>query len=401
MRTSHETCMFQIARGSRSMEGFGYMNETVTETTKGSKLLIDRSNTSSLLPPETSVHLISYIIEIYLIPVLCLFGIIGNTLATVVFLRKTLRNNSCSVFLAARGLSDNGFLSTLLIIWLSRIFQLQLGTLHSACRIIIFLSYVCGCISVWLVVFITAENFIRICKPFIVNRVCTPNIARVAVCLLCVTTVSIYNFPFWAMSPDQCQPFLEFYDTVQAMIYTDTVLTLVLPLLCIIVLMAAIVCDLIKSYKRRDLLRAPLARRAKNPMAQITKMLFAVTISFFCLNLPSHVNRLRLMIQALIDPRPGPGNSSMDNAVQHITLLIYYISLSMNIVVYLAFGSRFRKVFLRMFCSRCISTPLTDNLASANNNSKTRGLLVPLTLEMKDDGRVECQVAQSTMTTDC
>lgn len=293
----------------------------------------------------TEYHPITTIIEQYLIPAICIFGITGNTLASAVFLEKTLRNRSCSIFLAARGFSDNGFLLTLLIIWISRTFQLQLGSINCSCQIIIFLSYVCGCISVWLVVFVTFENYIRICRPFIVNRICTTSFAKVTVGIVCFVAVCFYNFPFWAMTPDTCMPYLQFYNAVQAFVYTDTVLTLVLPLICISTLMTAIVYDLVKSYNRRNRLRAPTAKKVKNPMAKVTKMLLAVTVSFICLNLPSHVNRIRIMISSFVSDESHNNRSfALEEAVQQITLLVYYLSLSTNIIVYIIFGGRFRKV---------------------------------------------------------
>lgn len=294
---------------------------------------------------EELYHPITTFIEKFIIPIICTIGLLGNTLSSVVFLRKALRNSSCSIFLAARGFSDNGFLSTLLIIWISRTFHLRLGTISGACQIIIFLTYVCGCTSVWLVVFVTIENYIRMCRPFIVNKVCTTFIAKIVVGILCFTAVCFYNFPFWTMSPDNCLPYTKYNSIVQALVYTDTVITLVVPLICITIVMAAIVCDVIKSYNRRSRLRAPTAKRIANPMAKVTKMLFAVTLSFFFMNLPSHINRLRIMISSLVHTESGNGRyTSRDEAIQQITLLVYYLSLSTNLIVYSIFGSKFRKV---------------------------------------------------------
>ena len=317
-------------------------------------------------------HPVTTFIETYSIPVLCLLGLIGNSLASIVFFQKQLRNSSSSIFLATRGLSDNGFLSTLLIIWLSRTFQLQLGGVPGACRVIIFLTYVCGCISVWLVVFVTFENYIRICRPFIVNRVCKTSTAKLAVLVLIIFAVGLYNFPFWAMS-GECKPYQEHYNLVQALVYTDTVVTLVMPLICITVLMAAIVYDLVKSYNRRSKLHAPTVKRMNNPMAKVTKMLLAVTVTFFCLNLPSHVNRLRIMISSfLLDSDNTPsGESYLDEeAIMYITLFMSYLSLTINIVVYITFGSKFRTVFIELITCRFCSTLLTFSRQPTNASSR-------------------------------
>lgn len=298
---------------------------------------------------RTPYHPITTFIEQYTIPVICIFGLLSNSLASVVFLQKALRKSSCSIFLAARGFSDNGFLSTLLIIWISRTFALQLGMVEGACMVSVFLSYVCGFISVWLMVFVTIENYIRICRPFIVNTICTTFIAKVSVAVLCCIAVCFYNFPFWAMTPDRCISYARYYSTVQAFIYTDTVITLVVPLICITILLSAISCQLVKSYKRSKSTRTTSG--SVNPMAKVTKMLLAVTMAFICLNLPSHVYRLWLMISSFVNQNGEKGQYSLlQEAIQQITLLVYYLSLSTNIAVYIVFGSRFRDVLGRICC---------------------------------------------------
>lgn len=325
--------------------------------------------------PGPEHHPVTAFIENYSIPVLCLLGLCGNSLASLVFLQKSLRNSSSSIFLATKGFSDNGFLSTLLIIWLSRTFQLRIGAISGACQVIIFLSNVCGCISVWLVVFVTLENYIRICRPFIVNRVCKTTTAKLAVIVLCVIAFGIYSYCFWVMQSDTCSPHEEFIHLISAFIYTDTLLTLVVPLVFIIVLMTAILCDLVKSYNRRSNLHAPTVKRVKNPMAKVTKMLLAVTVTFFCLNLPSHVNRMRIMITSFIADSEQ-STESRAAEIQQITLLISYLSLTINIFVYLLFGSKFRNVFIQLITCRVrgstsVYSPATD-ISARENGSKAK-----------------------------
>ena len=316
-----------------------------------------------------SPHLITDYIQKYVIPIVCFLGLTGNTVACMVFLQKPLRKSSCSIFLTARGFSDNGFLSTLLIIWISRTFQLHLGQIRCSCQIIIFLTYVCGFMSVWLVVFVTAENYIRICRPFIVNRVCTTNVARISVGILCFITICIYGFPFWSMNPDTCIPYDQYHKIVQTFVYADTLLTLVVPLIFITLFMSAIVCSLVKSYNRRSRLRAPTAKRIKNPMAKVTKMLFAVTVTFICLNLPSHINRLRIMISSIFDTEGHHVQySTLEEAIQQITLLVYYLSLTINFGVYYIFGSKFRKVLKEMLFSSRYCFRIDEKGGSNNCN---------------------------------
>ena len=144
-------------------------------------------------------------IEACSMPTICTIGLISNTLALVTFLQMPLRNKSCSVFLAGRSVSDNGSLGTLFLIWISGKLRLGLASVLGICQVILFLTYVCGCISVWLVVFVTAENYIRICHPFLVQRLCTAKFAQIIIFVLTLITLTIYNFPLWISQPD-CSP---------------------------------------------------------------------------------------------------------------------------------------------------------------------------------------------------
>ena len=285
-------------------------------------------------------------IETYGLPAVCILGLIGNTLAAITFLRKPLRNKSCSLYLAVRSISDNGFLATLLVIWSSGTFRLQLGSILGICQLLVFLTYVCGCISVWLVVFVTAENYIRICHPFIVSRVCTTKTAKIVLAVLSVFTLGFYNFPLWISKPD-CSPNSAHYKVTQAFIYTDTLITLIVPVILMAVLMAAIISTLIRSHKWRRSRPNNSSLPTQHPVAKVTKMLLAVSSIFFLMNFPSHVIRLQILINSFLQ---GYGDTTpLEALIQTITLQIYYLSLGINLVVYLVFGSQFREVFKQTF----------------------------------------------------
>ena len=310
----------------------------------------DILNENITSPPLTlPFHPITSFLERFTVPVICLFGLITNTLSSVVFLQKPLKDSSCCIYLAVRGFSDNGFLFTLLIIWISQVFNLNLGLLSGSCTIIIFLSYVCGFISVWLVVCVTLENYIRICKPYMVKQVCSKTIAEKVCVILCIISICLYNFPFWATSIDDCLPSQQHYKTVQVFIYADTAITLALPLLCIVYLMSAIICSLIKSFNIRNTRTNVRTKKSEHSLVKVTKMLFAVTVTFFFLNLPSHIYRYVILMNEFVHGNDENDRYSIqEEAIQHITLVMSYLSMSTNIIVYTVFGGKFRHILVRM-----------------------------------------------------
>ncbi|XP_045201888.1 FMRFamide peptide receptor frpr-18-like [Mercenaria mercenaria] len=287
------------------------------------------------------------LVERYAVPIICTLGLLGNTMSFIVFIQKFLRQKSCSLFLAARSLSDNGFLITLMIMWTSSVFDLRLSRIAGICQIIVFLTYVFGCLSVWLVVFVTTENYIRICKPFMVSSLCQTTKAKYAVIILLICVLCCYNFPLWTMT-EECIPNEKHHNFLKIMVYVDSVLTLVAPTAIMVFLMYRIAMSSLSSCKRRRRLSSSSSQRISNLTTKVTTMLLAVTLIFIALNLPLHVVRLRLLIISFIKDQLDI-STPLDLIIQCISQLIYYLSLSVNFVIYYLFGSTFRKTFKGLF----------------------------------------------------
>ncbi|XP_052783032.1 FMRFamide receptor-like [Mya arenaria] len=314
-------------------------------------------------------------LERYIVPFIAVIGILGNLLAFIVFLRKPIRNNSSSFFLAARCLSDAGFLLVLMVIWVSTVFELYLSKVLFLCKALIFSTYVFGCLSVWLVILVTAENYTRICKPFLVHRVCKTLYAKIVFCVILVVIISSYSFPFWTMT-DNCVPFPAHYAFVTIMVYIDSVLTLFLPIILIAMLMAAMVTSTIQARKRRRRLSRSSMSNTMNPTMKVTTMLFAVTVTFIVLNIPSHSVRLWLMVSTFLEH-----DNVVTSAVsisQTISSLLYYLSMSINVIIYYIFGIKFRGTLNGLFLPKPISVHSSTRPDCYNSRERLRKVSVPL-----------------------
>ncbi|CAG2215628.1 mu-type opioid receptor-like [Mytilus edulis] len=298
-------------------------------------------------------------IQKYSKPVICLSGFIGNFLSAAIFLSKSQRKTSCSLYLGVRSLSDTGFLISLFFIWLGDM-QVNAFKAPGLCQSIIFLSYVCAFLSVWFIVIVTFENYIRICMPFQVNTYCTTRKAKIIIVLFTLISFIIYNFTLWTFTVkiapsgmSLCLPIQEFNYILQYLYYIDTVVTLVLPTLITIVLMIPITYNLLELLRRQQARLTGKSqqkdRRQSTPQSKVTKLLFSVSLAFILLSLPSHVVRTHLAISSFvaleeIDP--------LVVSLKYIFETIYYLSFAVNIVIYLTFGDRFRSDFKNKFCSR-------------------------------------------------
>ncbi|ESP04969.1 hypothetical protein LOTGIDRAFT_109748 [Lottia gigantea] len=283
-------------------------------------------------------------VQKFLIPVICVLGSTGNILAILTFLGRTLRDKSCCIYLATKCVSDTLFLLSLFLVWLARV-DMPVFHLHGFCQIIIFVTYICGFLSVWIVVLITLENYIRISHPARVSQLCSAEKAKYVILVLVTVSIFVYHFPLWTTgiisgngTEGSCSSIEKYTDINQGLTYADTILTLVLPSVLIVVLMIAILCSVYEAYKRQE---------RKSPHGRITKMLFAVSTVFIFFHTPSHAIRLRLLILQFLNEDINPVE---ELKLQRIFELIYYSNFSTNCIIYVAFGKTFRDIFRHIFC---------------------------------------------------
>lgn len=339
-----------VSRTGTSMRDIHVYNVTSYNDT----LYTDESLTSHSSAYDSSFATVMKL-EKYTLPIICVLGLIGNTLSTITFLRRPLRNAPCSLYLATRGLSDNGFLLSLFLIWISSTFNLKLSQIKGLCQVIIFMTYVCGCVSVWLCVFITFENFLLIRSPFLARRICCNQFSKICISVLVLIAIGVYHTSLW-ISREDCSHDTSYSAWTQVLVFSDTLLTLVLPTVIIFVLLSVIAFKMIRIMHIRNLHKTVIAKithghtRIKPilPIAKVTKMLFVVSVTFFALNVPSHVIRLMLLTGAF---RHGYKTAPLVQATIQTTFqLIYYLSFSINVCVYALFGSNFRTIFKKTFC---------------------------------------------------
>ncbi|XP_076435306.1 uncharacterized protein LOC143275215 [Babylonia areolata] len=319
--------------------------------------------TSGFNPDESPAYVVMRRLQTVLIPVICLLGIVGNVVAAATFLSPSLNKTSCCLHLASKSLNDIGFLVSLFVVWLYRL-RVPLFTTPGVCQLTVFLTYVCGCLSVWFVVFITAENFLRLTQPRLVQKYCTVPMAKRIVAGSVLASCLFYNFSIWTTGVTdgpagtrQCTSLSHFQDVVMALTVIDTTLTLIVPSILIFFLLVAIVFKSMESFERKKRLRSsslqaagPKQKKRHTPEGKMTTFLFALSIIFLSLNLPTHTIRLKLLIQMYIQ-RVFP--SYADIILQRVFEILLYFNFSTNCLIHLLFGERFRQVFKELFLARC------------------------------------------------
>ena len=152
-----------------------------------------------------------------------------------------------------------------------------------------------------------------------------------------VVIVCGYSFPFWTGGPD-CLPNDSFCEYISIMVYVDSAMTMFAPCAIMMLTCVAVFKAFIQFYQRHRKLSSS-STESYGRVKHVTIMHFVVTVTFILLNLPLHVSRICLMDLHAIDT---VNISRTESAFQTISLLLYYLSLAINFVIYYAYGSRFR-----------------------------------------------------------
>lgn len=323
--------------------------------------------------------------ELIGIPLIVTIGLTGNVLSAFIFLRQKLRKLSCSLYLAARAISDTGFLLCIFILWLQ---HLRIPLIHTqgVCQVEIFLSYLCGFLSVWFIVWVTVENYYRICHPFKVSAFCTVKKAMFMIMLTSLIGCMIYSFSTWTNGiiiknqKSYCFMIQRFEIINTALTYVDCLITLAIPSAIILLITGRIIYSIMKTYRKRG---ADMRKGSGQLQTKVTRMLFWVSFTFLVLNIPSHIVRLRAVVELMT--KQTTDSSPTIYLIQHILQMIYYLSFAVNFFIYISLGPSFRNTFLEIFCKPCLL------------NSKSKGCR----MEMKTEGVSMENTAENLLSEEC
>ncbi|WAR27212.1 SSR4-like protein [Mya arenaria] len=325
-----------------------------------------------------SLFLFAKYITIYLQPVICTAGLLGNFISFCVFLSKGMRKISSNLYLAALSGSGFGFNVVLFFQWLEFV-HIPIIHMQGFCQAIVYLGYIFSFLSVWLIVCITVENYIvtfHLSKAVIY---CTVFRAKVVIGILIMFSVILYSGQFWTTSVIEvyenytiCTEVNEYAQLNRIYYFWDTITTMVLPIIITSVLIVAILSrNLFTSQNiggRDNSIYRRLSKKQKC-LVRITRVLLAISLTFVILSGPTHANKLRHLILTELNGAQRPYTLS-DRVLQQIFQIIYYLSSCLNIVYYLIWSHNFRKEIRRLLC--LIPGQSESGIRGLENRSKTK-----------------------------
>ena len=303
-------------------------------------------------------------VDIYVIPLVAFVGLLGNMLSLVVFGCTFMRRLSSSVYLAALAAADLGYLLCVLVSWTINT-GLDLYAQDGWCQTFVYLTYVSSFLSVWYVVSFTTERYIAVHFPLRRQDLCTTKRAKFVVMGLALFALIFYTFATWTSGVNVifltpvCGPLPNFNRVVHILNNIDTVITLILPFLAILIMNVRIAYKVARFYRERKNMQlqtwsynrwstrrfhcvgAQKDQLYTRTQVRVTKMLLTVSTIFLVLNLPRHTVRTYLFIMNLLHEDYQPTETYL--LCHKFFQFVYYMQFSINLFLYNAFGKNFRK----------------------------------------------------------
>nr|WDS50847.1 FMRFamide receptor like protein [Palaemon carinicauda] len=216
--------------------------------------------------------------------------------------------------------------------------------------------------SIYLTVTVTVERYVAVCRPLQARSICTYGRAKVYVMVVAFFSI-IYNLPrFWEVSYMVCRqngeeervivipsPLRQNDQYIQIYIMWMYLFVMYLiPFLSLMVFNSFIY----KEVRAANHARIHLSRLERKEIGLAVMLLVVVTVFFLCNVLAFIINVLE-MSRIVLDELTVTSN------------LLVTINSSVNFIIYCIFGQKFRRVFLKMFCSRILPASLARDRANS------------------------------------
>jgi 7 transmembrane receptor (rhodopsin family) len=220
--------------------------------------------------------------------------------------------------------------------------------------------------SVYLTLTVTLERFVAVCHPLRARALCTYGRARIYVVVIIAFAV-LYNISrFWEVKvreyPDDehgtilCLTASELRSNQDYINIYIHWLYLVFIYFIPFLSLAFFNTMIYKQVRKANRERQRLSRTEKREIGLAT-MLFCVVIVFFLCNILALVTNILEAFYGLID----------DYLVKTSNLLVT-INSSVNFIIYVIFGEKFKRIFLMMFCKKRIGHESPDGLVQDDSS---------------------------------
>ncbi|XP_053601374.1 FMRFamide receptor [Plodia interpunctella] len=318
----------------------------------------EESGCASDLDVQPIDTLVRFVVHGVLLNAIGAGGLLGNALSVLVLSRPQMRSSVNCLLVGLAACDTVLILTSVLLFGLTAIYpytgRLRYYYYHISPHITPYaypIANAAQTMSVYLTLIVTIERWVAVCHPFRAKALCTSSRARWYV-LGTAAFALIYNAPkffeaevypsiddgeiIYCVRSD-----IDFRTASYVAIYIHWMYLIVMyivPFSALAVLNACIVLQV----RRAQAERARLSRVQRREISLATMLLVVVLVFFLCNLLPLVTNSFEVFFEnALADFDP----------LVKTTNLMVTINSSVNFVIYVIFGEKFQRVFLKMFCA--------------------------------------------------
>lgn len=287
-------------------------------------------------------------------------GLLGNALSVLVLSRPQMRSSINCLLVGLAACDTVLIFTSVLLFGLTAIYPytgaLRYYYYHICPHLTPYaypLANVAQTMSVYLTLIVTVERWVAVCHPFRAKALCTSSRARWYV-LGTATFAFAYNAPkfFEAQVVPEGDPETgEVIYCVRADVdfRTDRYVAVYIHWMYLVVMyivpfsaLAALNACIVRQVHRAQAERARLSRVQRRELGLATMLLVVVLVFFLCNLLPLVTNAFEVFL--------GDEFDNLDPLVKTSNLLVT-INSSVNFVIYVIFGEKFKRVFLKIFCA--------------------------------------------------
>lgn len=293
-----------------------------------------------------------------------LAGITGNAAICVVTIQNRLMQTSINYYLFNLAVADTLYLLFGLPFEIHMFWHQYPWPFGSAfCRIRSLVSEACSIVSVLTIVAFTVERYIAICYPLYsyvesnLNRVIRVISLIWLISFISSSPIAYYRFVKFIRYPvDGRELFNSGICTVHSdshgLYETHTVAFFVIPLLALIIMYTRIAIKLNAREEQRINGRfgrnsITVNTKQLESKRNIVRMLIIIVITFFISWAPFHVQRI-----IFIYGKHWPNYSTVNENLFAIAGFFYYLSCTINPIIYNAMSTRYRIAFRQTFCCK-------------------------------------------------
>lgn len=349
--------------GTASPEAFATYSQPVETTLPsldpGDGFIDYDTNNSCLFvyDPESSDSLFEFITNGIMLNVVGLFGIFGNVISMIILSRPQMRSSINYLLIGLARCDTVLIITSVLLFGLPGIFPYT-GCLFNYYYLVYphlspFLfpvAMTAQMVSVYLTLTVTLERFVAVCHPLRARSLCTYGRARWYVIVIIIFSF-VYNLPrFWEVSLIRYTHHeynISVYCVQASNMRSQTLyITVYIHWLYLVFLyflpftsLAVLNSCIYKQVRRANAERQRLSRLQRREIGLATMLLCVVVVFFLCNILALVTNILEAFYEIIEDPLVKTSN------------LLVTINSSVNFIIYVIFGEKFKRLFLRLFCT--------------------------------------------------